>query len=123
MSLHHLFINRGKIMPKRALITGITGQDGSYLAELLLSKGYEVHGLITRQNTSRVIPPLPSHRSQLLSMTSSPLLGCGLVALLSSLSQITSFFQLLKSPLRGGCEPFHKFEDVAKKNSKKSNAF
>ncbi len=31
---------------KRALITGITGQDGSYLAELLLSKGYEVHGLI-----------------------------------------------------------------------------
>ncbi len=30
---------------RRALITGITGQDGSYLAELLLSKGYEVHGL------------------------------------------------------------------------------
>jgi GDPmannose 4,6-dehydratase len=34
--------------PKRALITGITGQDGSYLAELLLSKGYEVHGLVRR---------------------------------------------------------------------------
>src|SRR5688500_8655023 len=33
---------------KRALITGITGQDGSYLAELLLSKGYEVHGFIRR---------------------------------------------------------------------------
>ncbi len=33
---------------KRALITGITGQDGSYLAELLLSKGYEVHGLVRR---------------------------------------------------------------------------
>jgi GDPmannose 4,6-dehydratase len=33
---------------KRALITGITGQDGSYLAELLLGKGYEVHGLIRR---------------------------------------------------------------------------
>jgi GDPmannose 4,6-dehydratase len=33
-------------MKKKALITGITGQDGSYLAELLLSKGYEVHGLI-----------------------------------------------------------------------------
>ena len=31
---------------KRALITGITGQDGSYLAELLLNKGYEVHGII-----------------------------------------------------------------------------
>ena len=44
-------------MTKRALITGITGQDGSYLAELLLSKGYEVHGLIRRAssfNTSRI---------------------------------------------------------------------
>jgi GDPmannose 4,6-dehydratase len=34
--------------PKRALITGITGQDGSYLAELLLAKGYEVHGVVRR---------------------------------------------------------------------------
>ncbi|MFZ9914126.1 MAG: GDP-mannose 4,6-dehydratase [Phycisphaerales bacterium] len=42
---------------KRALITGITGQDGSYLAELLLSKGYEVHGIIRRSssfNTDRI---------------------------------------------------------------------
>jgi GDPmannose 4,6-dehydratase len=38
-------------MPKRALITGITGQDGSYLAELLLDKGYEVHGVIRRAST------------------------------------------------------------------------
>ena len=38
-------------MHKRALITGITGQDGSYLAEFLLSKGYEVHGLIRRAST------------------------------------------------------------------------
>src|SRR4030065_2777053 len=36
---------------KRALITGITGQDGSYLAELLLAKDYEVHGLIRRSST------------------------------------------------------------------------
>ena len=36
---------------KRALITGITGQDGSYLAELLLAKGYEVHGIIRRSST------------------------------------------------------------------------
>ena len=36
------------LMPRRALITGITGQDGSYLAELLLAKGYEVHGIIRR---------------------------------------------------------------------------
>src|SRR5690242_1369027 len=36
---------------KKAFITGITGQDGSYLAELLLSEGYEVHGLIRRAST------------------------------------------------------------------------
>jgi GDPmannose 4,6-dehydratase len=44
-------------MTKRALITGITGQDGSYLAELLLQKGYEVHGIVRRSssfNTSRL---------------------------------------------------------------------
>jgi GDPmannose 4,6-dehydratase len=43
--------------PRRAFITGITGQDGSYLAELLLGKGYEVHGLVRRAssfNTGRV---------------------------------------------------------------------
>lgn len=42
---------------KKALITGVTGQDGSYLAELLLAKGYEVHGLIRRSsslNTNRI---------------------------------------------------------------------
>ena len=42
---------------KKALITGITGQDGSYLAELLLSKGYEVWGIIRRSssfNTGRI---------------------------------------------------------------------
>ena len=44
-------------MTKKALITGITGQDGSYLTELLLSKGYEVHGIIRRSssfNTDRI---------------------------------------------------------------------
>ena len=44
---------------KRALISGITGQDGSYLAELLLAKGYEVHGIIRRSssfNTGRIDP-------------------------------------------------------------------
>src|SRR5205814_10028478 len=38
-------------MPKKALITGITGQDGSYLAEFLLDKGYIVHGLVRRSST------------------------------------------------------------------------
>jgi len=38
-------------MPKKALITGITDQDGSYIAEFLLYKGYEVHGIIRRAST------------------------------------------------------------------------
>ncbi len=49
--------NANVVFMKRALITGITGQDGSYLAELLLEKGYEVHGVIRRAstfNTSRI---------------------------------------------------------------------
>ena len=49
----------GLIMTKKALITGITGQDGSYLAELLLAKGYEVNGIIRRAstfNTGRLEP-------------------------------------------------------------------
>ena len=44
-------------MNKKALITGITGQDGSYLAEFLIEKGYEVHGIIRRSssfNTKRI---------------------------------------------------------------------
>ena len=42
---------------KKALVTGITGQDGSYLAQLLLAKGYEVHGIVRRSssfNTERL---------------------------------------------------------------------
>jgi GDPmannose 4,6-dehydratase len=58
---------------RRALITGVTGQDGSYLAELLLRKGYEVHGIIRRSssfNTSRIDhiyrdPHLPGARLRL----------------------------------------------------------
>lgn len=60
-------------MVKKALITGITGQDGSYLAELLLKKGYEVHGIIRRSstfNTSRIEhifqDPHESHRRLVL---------------------------------------------------------
>ena len=60
-------------MSKTALITGITGQDGSYLAELLLAKGYEVHGIIRRTsmfNTHRLDPiyqdPHESHRQLIL---------------------------------------------------------
>jgi GDP-mannose 4,6 dehydratase len=42
---------KASVAVKKALITGITGQDGSYLAELLLAKGYEVHGIIRRAST------------------------------------------------------------------------
>jgi GDPmannose 4,6-dehydratase len=41
-------------MNKKALITGITGQDGSYLAELLLEKGYDVYGLVRRLSTPNI---------------------------------------------------------------------
>ena len=57
----------GRMAQKRALITGITGQDGSYLAELLLSKGYEVHGIVRRvaledpQNRLRRLEPVRDH--------------------------------------------------------------
>ena len=52
---------------KKALITGITGQDGAYLAEFLLAKGYEVHGIKRRSSPLRIkrmdnAPQLTSHR-------------------------------------------------------------
>ena len=59
-------------MKKKALILGITGQDGSYLAELLLSKGYEVHGLIRRsatgntKNIDHLLEKITLHRGDLV---------------------------------------------------------
>ncbi len=61
---------------KRALITGITGQDGSYLAELLLEKGYEVHGLVRRASTetferiNHLVGKLHLHQADLLDQLS-----------------------------------------------------
>lgn len=51
---------------KKALITGIAGQDGSYLAELLLEKGYEVHGLVRRIAIPVLIRPEQKHFPRLL---------------------------------------------------------
>ena len=51
----------------KALITGITGQDGYYLSELLIDKGYEVHGLIRRSssfNTSRIEPLMSKYEKE-----------------------------------------------------------
>jgi GDPmannose 4,6-dehydratase len=62
----------GNLMAKKALITGITGQDGSYLAELLLSKGYEVHGVTRRTSTinferiNHIIDKIELHQGDLL---------------------------------------------------------
>jgi GDPmannose 4,6-dehydratase len=50
---------------KRALITGITGQDGSYLAELLLEKGYEVHGMV-RRSSSETFQRLEAFRDDIV---------------------------------------------------------
>jgi GDPmannose 4,6-dehydratase len=63
-------------MSKRALITGITGQDGPYLAELLLEKGYEVHAVIRGQNNPKramvreVLPDVTLHNGDLTDMSS-----------------------------------------------------
>jgi len=63
-------------MGKKALITGITGQDGSYLAEFLLEKGYEVHGMVRRSSTetferiSHLIDRLTLHQADLLDQLS-----------------------------------------------------
>ncbi len=63
-------------MKKKALIFGITGQDGSYLAELLLKKGYEVHGLLRRSSTGNtkniehIIDKILIHRGDLADTTS-----------------------------------------------------
>ena len=63
-------------MSKKALITGITGQDGSYLAELLLEKGYEVHGIVRRSSTetferiSHISSRIHLHQADLLDQLS-----------------------------------------------------
>jgi GDPmannose 4,6-dehydratase len=63
-------------MHKKALITGITGQDGSYLAELLLAKGYEVHGIVRRSSTENferighLTGNVKLHQADLLDQTS-----------------------------------------------------
>ena len=86
-------------MSKTALITGITGQDGSYLAELLLSKGYQVHGIIRRAstfNTERIdgIYEDPHEAGQRLTLHYGDLAdGTGLVTLLNKI-QPTEVYHL-----------------------------
>ena len=63
---------------KTALITGITGQDGSYLADLLLRKGYEVHGIIRRAssfNTGRIVTGIKLSELDLTSGQVGPFAG------------------------------------------------
>ena len=73
---------------KKALITGITGQDGSYLAELLLEKGYRVHGLVRRSSTSNL------HRiEQLLASTPALTLHEGDLSDSSSLERLVDSIQ------------------------------
>ena len=64
-------------MARRALITGITGQDGSYLAEMLLDKGYEVHGMV-RRSSSDTFGRLDAVRHRLTFHTGDLLEGAGL---------------------------------------------
>jgi GDPmannose 4,6-dehydratase len=71
-------------MTKRALITGITGQDGAYLSQLLLSKGYEVHGIMRRSSHSEVF----EHRLEWLGVRKDVRLIEGNLTDLGSLSRI-----------------------------------
>ncbi len=71
-------------MAKRALVTGITGQDGSYLAQLLLSEGYEVHGVIRRSSHRGV----EDHRLRWLGVAERVQLHDGDIADISSLQRI-----------------------------------
>ena len=63
-------------MSKTALITGITGQDGAYLAQLLLDQGYEVHGMVRRSSSDRfdriepLIDDITLHQADLLDQLS-----------------------------------------------------
>ena len=75
-------------MKRKALITGITGQDGSYLAELLISKGYEVHGVVRRSSSIS--------RSRLQTLYSSPdIYGRALFLHYSDLDDTTTIRRLL----------------------------
>jgi GDPmannose 4,6-dehydratase len=80
-------------MRKRALITGITGQDGSYLAELLLSKGYEVHGAVRR-----VALEDPEHRLTRLSAVRDQI-----VLHAASLESFASVYQLVTKVMPDEC--------------------
>lgn len=74
--LHHIYRNMGVDMDKTALVTGISGQDGSYLAELLLEKGYDVYGLVRRlsipntTNISHIIDQIHLIEGDILDQTS-----------------------------------------------------
>ena len=76
VSLYYLFPNLELYHEEKALIFGITGQDGSYLAELLLRKDYEVHGLIRRSSTGNtknidhIFDEIITHRGDLADATS-----------------------------------------------------
>ena len=66
------------MVAKKALITGLTGQDGSYLAELLIDKGYQVFGLVRRSSTSNI--SRISHLSDRIQILSGDLLDqCSLM--------------------------------------------
>ena len=80
---------------KHALITGVTGQDGSYLAELLLEQGYEVHGMVRRSSTEtfdRINPfkdRIHLHQADLLDQLS-------LVELMKEIKHLLYIMLLLK---------------------------
>ena len=97
-----------KSMSKVALITGITGQDGSYLAELLLEKDYEVHGIVRRSsliNTHRIdhiYPQLKLHYGDLTDATN-------LISVIKNV-QPDEIYNLGAQNYMDWCKQFHKLK-------------
>src|SRR4030081_654281 len=80
-------------MSKKALITGITGQDGSYLAELLLGKGYEVHGVVRRSSSMQRDRIDPLHHQPGTSELRDPVLHYGDLSDTNTLNQLVQAIQ------------------------------
>ena len=105
--------------PKRALITGITGQDGSYLAELLLEKGYEVHGMVRRSSTETfqrlegIRDAITLHTGDLLDQRSlvDVLRACGVVSRIASSMRVTPV--AVNSAVSTGCDQDAATNDIA----------
>lgn len=115
-------------MSKVALITGITGQDGSYLAEFLLSKGYIVHGMIGRASTfntklSTDIADIHNPAARFFFYHGDLTDGGQLSNLINNIKSNSFIFPSSKSPLRERSANLSIYLNMLQKNSKNRKLF